>query len=70
MKAKMAAAPMANEISPERIESAPSSAPTVRCSCTFSFAGKAPDRKRLASWLALSCVKLPVISPDPPVIAL
>ena len=66
MKTKMAPAPISSEIAPARTASAPSSAPTVRCSTKFSFAGRAPERSSRARLAALSTVKLPVIWPAPP----
>ena len=51
---------------PAWIESAPSSGPTVRSSITFSATGSLPERSAIASWLALSTVKLPVICALPP----
>ena len=53
---------------PARIESAPSSGPTVRCSSGLSGAGSAPARSSSARSLAISTVKLPVMMPWPPMI--
>ncbi len=53
---------------PERIESAPSSGPTVRCSSTVISAGSAPARSRIESRVDSSTVKLPVMIPEPPAI--
>ena len=41
-------------------------APTTRSSTIVSLAGSAPERSWIASWLALSTVKLPLIWPEPP----
>jgi len=65
MKTKIATAPMASEMAPARIASAPSSAPTVCCCSTFSGAGRAPARSSTARSLADSVVKRPVICPEP-----
>ena len=51
---------------PDRIELAPSSGPTVRCSSTVISAGSAPARSRIASCDDSSGVKLPVMIPEPP----
>ncbi len=40
MKTNIAAAPMASEMAPALTASAPSSAPTVRCSSRFSLRGQ------------------------------
>jgi hypothetical protein len=44
-----------------RIESAPSSAPTLPCWITVSSTGSAPERSEIASWLAESVVNPPEI---------
>jgi len=61
MKITMAVKPTMVEVMPAFTASAPSSAPTVRCSWTVSLAGSAPARSSTARSLALSTVKLPVI---------
>ncbi len=66
MKTTTAMAPITEAISPAAIESAPSPGPTVRSSTTFSVAGNAPARSRIARSLALCGVKLPEICPLPP----
>ncbi len=60
-KTKIATAPTMVETWPAWMASAPSSAPTVRCSWTFRGAGKAPERSSSARLVASSRVKLPVI---------
>ena len=60
--------PTASEIAPARIESAPSSGPTLRSSTTVSGAGSAPARSSTARSLADWALKLPLIWPRPPVI--
>src|SRR5579859_3256138 len=66
MKIIVATSPTIADVAPARTASAPSSAPTVRCSSTFMGAGSAPARSSTDSSLALSGVKFPSISPDPP----
>ena len=60
--------PTISEIAPARIESAPSSGPTLRSSTTVSGAGSAPARSRTERSVAEAAVKLPLISPRPPMI--
>ena len=66
MKSATSAVARTDAMVPARMESAPRSGPTVRSSMTFSSTGSLPDRSRIASWLALSVVKLPEMMPDPP----
>ena len=54
---------------PASMESRPRPGPTTRRSTTVNFAGSAPARSRTDRSLACCTVKLPVIWPDPPVIA-
>ena len=60
---------MIEAITPALIESAPNPAPTVLSSKTSKGAGKAPERNNKAKSLADFTVKLPVITPEPPIIA-
>ena len=57
---------MAMAMIPSRMESAPSSGPTVRSSTTVSSTGSLPERSEMASWSAVSTVKLPDICACPP----
>ena len=58
--------PMMPASLPASMESAPSEGPTVRSSTIVSLAGSAPDLSWIASYVAVSTVKLPLIWPDPP----
>ena len=57
---------MTDATTPAWIESAPNCGPTVRSSITFRSTGSLPDRSAMASWLALSVVKLPWMIALPP----
>ena len=60
---------MTNEITPERIDAAPSEGPTT-CSWTIvAGAGSLPDLSTLARSVASSTEKFPVIDETPPVIS-
>lgn len=62
--------PIMEATMPSRIESEPKPAPTVLSSRTSNGAGKAPERSSKARSLADLTVKLPLIMPLPPKIAL
>ena len=55
-------------INPSRRDAFPSSGLTVRTSCRWSSTGSAPEFRTTARFLASASLKLPVISPVPPVI--
>ena len=61
--------PIIDAILPAAIESAPNPGPTERSSTIFRGAGNAPARNKTAKSVASCEVKLPVIIPEPPVIA-
>ena len=61
--------PIIDAILPAAIESAPNPGPTERSSTIFRGAGNAPARNKTAKSVASWEVKLPVIIPEPPVIA-
>jgi hypothetical protein len=68
MKTISAPRPTSMAIVPFAIESAPSSALIELSSTTVRSTGSAPERSAIASWLALSTVKLPEICAVPPMI--
>ena len=57
----ISARPTSDEMTPARIESAPSDGPTTRSSRLVSEAGSAPDRSVSARSFALSAVKPPLM---------
>ena len=61
---------MTAAILPARTESAPRSGPTVRSSRMVSGAGRAPARSSSAKSVVCCTVKLPLMMPRPPVMAL
>ena len=69
MKTPTANIPTMAAILPASMLSCPSSGPTVRSSRKVISAGKAPARKSTARLVDSSSVKLPVMIPDPPVMA-
>ena len=66
MKLITARIAIAAAIAPARIESRPRSGPTVRSSIAFSLTGSLPEDSEMASSLAVSTVKPPLICAVPP----
>ncbi len=69
MKKMTSTKPTASEMAPARMESAPSSGPTLCSSITVSGAGSAPARSSNARSVAPWASELPLICARPPVIA-
>ena len=66
VRAMVAIPPMMPASLPASIELLPSEGPTLRSSTIVSLAGNAPDLSWMASCVAVSGVKLPLIWPRPP----